>query len=74
MQAVFQAYGSVGGISLDQLTANVRPEFSKALNACLPNDDCVDIHRLKIPQATGLLPHLAFQGDGGSYSVRFELV
>ncbi|MBI4852254.1 MAG: hypothetical protein HY819_10700 [Acidobacteria bacterium] len=73
MQAIFQAFGSILGISLNQLDAMVRPEFVKALNANIANDEIVAVKRLTISTSSGLLPILKFLGDGGDYRVRFRM-
>ncbi|MES2070130.1 MAG: hypothetical protein V4488_07270 [Pseudomonadota bacterium] len=73
MKAVFQAFGSINGASAAQLSPLVMPEFIKALNANLTNDDVVGISRLSITTASGLLPLINFFGDGGQYKVRFNM-
>jgi len=73
MQWWCSGVGSVSGISLTQLAAEVRPEFVKALNKFCVNDDNVDVHRLPITTLSGLLPLLHFFGSDGHYRVRFKM-
>jgi hypothetical protein len=73
MKSVFQAFGSVGGTSLTQLAAQVKPEFIKALNANITNDEIVNVQRLTITTLSGSLPLVHFFGDGGHYRVRFRM-
>lgn len=73
MKAIFQAFGSIGGISLNQLKDKVAPEFEKALKANITNDDMLGIKRLNISTSSGLLSTLKFDGDGADYRVRFKM-
>jgi len=73
MNAVFGAFGQIGGISLNQLELLVGPEFERALNANIANDDIVAVHRLGIGKASGVLPQMHFWGAGGHYAVRFRM-
>ena len=53
MASAYDAFWASGSATLAQLEANLKPEFAKAINANLANDDVVAIARLKVKALAG---------------------
>jgi hypothetical protein len=73
MTVLFKGPGSVGGISLTQLGALMKPIFRDTLINFCTNDEQIDVHRLPITTLSGILPLLHFFGWDGHYRVRFKM-
>lgn len=73
MAGVYNSFWSSGTATVNDLEANLKPEFAKAINANLANDDIVAIARLKVTTSSGNLNLLHMWGDGGYYRVRFGM-
>src|SRR5215467_9314441 len=58
MNSVYNAFWASGTASVTQLEANLKPQFSSAIHANLPNDDVVAIARLKVTTMSGNIPLL----------------
>jgi len=78
MRPTFAAH-AVQGKTLAALATEMIDEFEQAIEAYRTNDDLVQVLRLPIKSpselnASGQLPLLWFNGDGGKYHVRFRVV
>lgn len=69
MQVIFNAF-AVQGASAEQIAQNVRPEFRKALERAIANDELLGVKRVSATPGTKVLKYRA---DGGSYDVTFAV-
>jgi hypothetical protein len=73
MRIEFEAAAALGSSS-GQIASHLIPQFRKALNKYVTNDDLVDVEH--IPTNINLKQHgsFSFEGDGGRYKAWFEMV
>lgn len=69
MQTLFSAFAT-NGSSPAQIAGRMMPEFRRALNTALGNDDLIGIKRVTASSGTKVLNYM---GDGGSYQVTFAI-
>jgi hypothetical protein len=69
MQAVFTAF-AVNGLSPSQIAGKVSPEFRRALNIAIANDELIGIKRVGANPGTKVVN---YKGDGGNYDVTFSV-
>jgi hypothetical protein len=73
MKAVFPAFAASNTLTPAKLGLKVAPEFAKAIDVALGNDDLLDIDRLLITKLSGQLTALQLTGDGGHYMAVFDM-
>jgi hypothetical protein len=73
MQEAFKSYSASGSASVSELATKMKPEFKKAINSRLENDELVKVRWVELTTFAGSLSPLNFIGDGGHYKLYFDV-
>jgi len=73
VQEAFNSVRASGSATTSKLATQVAPEFVKAINANIGNDELLGVKYLETANTPQSLPPLTIKGDGGEYSIKFKL-